>query len=108
MALLEYWVAVASALAWLVHWALAIFVVVDDIKWDAPVHLYFNVWKSPNGTDEGCGDVVCVARTRVLETKDDPSNAKVLVSLFSFVSGANHLITFIAFILNITFLKQMF
>ena len=108
MAELEYWVAVASALAWLVHWALAIFVVADDIKWDAPVHLYFNVWKSPNGTDEGCGDVVCVTEPVYWKLKDDPSNAKLLVSLFSFVSGTNHLITFIAFILNNTFLKQMF
>ena len=56
----------------------------------------------------GCGDVVCVTEPVYWKLKDDPSNAKVLVSLFSFVSGANHLITFIAFILNITFLKQMF
>ena len=108
---LNEWIALASFLAFLAHWSLAFVVATDDIKWDAPVHLNFNIWKPPNGTDteKGCGDVVCVTQPVYWKLKTKLTDPKVVVSLFSFVSGFNHLCTFIAFVTdNNVFTKSLF
>ena len=108
---LNEWIALASFLAFLAHWSLAFVVATDDIKWDAPVHLNFNIWKPPNGTDteKGLWGRCVRYSAGILEAKTKLTDPKVVVSLFSFVSGFNHLCTFIAFVTdNNVFTKSLF
>lgn len=103
---MEYSFGLAHLFACLSHYVVAAIVLAENISWDSPVHLSFNIWTPLNGTDS-CGEGICYTEPVYWNLKSNEKLAGIVVSMFSFISGTNHLLSAIAFLSDNSSLKLL-